>query len=64
MHYIKAKEIDGKIFQSGSYQHTTDGVRGEVKVYPTTDDVRRFDDLKECSLRYRKRIYRLTCDKR
>ena len=26
------------------------GVRGEVKVYPTTDDVSRFDDLKECYL--------------
>ncbi len=23
------------------------GVHGEVKVYPTTDDIRRFDDLKE-----------------
>ena len=26
------------------------GVSGEVKVYPTTDDVSRFDDLKECYL--------------
>lgn len=25
----------------------THGVRGEVKVYPTTDDIKRFDDLKE-----------------
>ncbi|MCC8061369.1 MAG: ribosome maturation factor RimM [Clostridiales bacterium] len=25
---------------------STHGLRGEVKVYPTTDDVRRFDDLK------------------
>lgn len=26
------------------------GVRGEVKVYPTTDDINRFDDLKEVIL--------------
>ena len=26
------------------------GIRGEVKVYPTTDNVRRFDDLKEVIL--------------
>ena len=25
----------------------THGVRGEVKVYPTTDDIKRFDYLKE-----------------
>ena len=24
---------------------TTHGIRGEVKVYPTTDDVHRFEDL-------------------
>lgn len=28
----------------------THGIRGEVKVYPTTDDVNRFDDLKEVIL--------------
>lgn len=28
----------------------THGVRGEVKVYPTTDDIRRFTWLKECIL--------------
>lgn len=28
----------------------THGVRGEVKVYPTTDDIRRFDNLKEVIL--------------
>ncbi len=27
---------------------TTHGIRGEVKVFPTTDDVRRFDELKTC----------------
>ena len=29
---------------------TTHGIRGEVKVFPTTDDVRRFDELKTCML--------------
>lgn len=29
---------------------TTHGIRGEVKVYPTTDDVNRFDYLKEVIL--------------
>lgn len=29
---------------------TTHGVRGEVKVFPTTDDVRRFSKLKEVEL--------------
>lgn len=28
----------------------THGIRGEVKVYPTTDDVNRFDDLKDVVL--------------
>lgn len=28
----------------------THGIRGEVKVFPTTDDVKRFDKLKKCSL--------------
>ena len=26
----------------------THGVRGEVKIYATTDDIRRFKKLKEC----------------
>ncbi len=29
---------------------TTHGIRGEVKVYPTTDDITRFKDLKEVFL--------------
>lgn len=29
---------------------STHGVRGEVKVYPTTDDIKRFDHLKEVIL--------------
>ena len=30
------------------------GVRGEVKIYPTTDDVKRYKKLKECELRTKK----------
>ena len=33
---------------------TTHGVRGEVKVFPTTDDVKRFKKLKQCILMYKK----------
>ena len=29
---------------------STHGIRGEVKVYPTTDDIERFDRLKEVML--------------
>ncbi|NLJ97128.1 MAG: ribosome maturation factor RimM [Clostridiales bacterium] len=29
---------------------TTHGIKGEVKVFPTTDDVKRFEDLKEVLL--------------
>ena len=29
---------------------STHGIRGEVKVYPTTDDIHRFKDLKHCIL--------------
>ncbi|MBR5659462.1 MAG: 16S rRNA processing protein RimM [Lachnospiraceae bacterium] len=32
---------------------TTHGVFGEVKVFPTTDEARRFDDLKTAVLKYR-----------
>ncbi len=38
-----------EIFQVGIIT-STHGVRGEVKVYPTTDDVRRFKKLKEIIL--------------
>lgn len=34
---------------------STHGVRGEVKVFPTTDDPTRFKKLKEVILGYRKR---------
>ena len=36
---------------------TTHGVRGEVKVFPTTDDPARFKKLKRC-FGYRKRVSR------
>lgn len=38
-----------KMFQVGVIS-STHGVRGEVKVYPTTDDVKRFKKLKEIIL--------------
>lgn len=34
-----------KYFRIGVFT-TTHGIKGEIKVYPTTDDIRRFDDLK------------------
>lgn len=30
---------------------STHGINGEVKVYPTTDDIRRFDSLKHCIMK-------------
>ena len=38
-----------ELFRVGGISNTH-GIRGEVKVYPTTDNVRRFDDLKEVIL--------------
>ena len=38
-----------ELFRVGVFSNTH-GIRGEVKVYPTTDNVRRFDDLKEVIL--------------
>ena len=38
-----------QMFQVGVIS-STHGVRGEVKVYPTTDDVKRFKKLKEVIL--------------
>ena len=35
-----------ELFRVGVISNTH-GIRGEVKVYPTTDNVRRFDDLKD-----------------
>ena len=32
---------------------STHGVRGEVKVFPTTDDNKRFKKLKECFIEYK-----------
>lgn len=37
---------------------TTHGVRGEVKVFPTTDDPARFKKLKKRCFGYRKRVSR------
>lgn len=38
---------------------TTHGIRGEVKVFPTTDDPKRFDDCDEVVLVYRKELLTL-----
>ena len=38
-----------ELFRVGVISNTH-GIRGEVKVYPTTDNVRRFDDSKEVIL--------------
>lgn len=38
-----------ELFRVGVISNTH-GIKGEVKVYPTTDDIRRFDDLKEVIL--------------
>ena len=38
-----------ELFRVGVISNTH-GIRGDVKVYPTTDNVRRFDDLKEVIL--------------
>lgn len=39
----------GKYFRVGVIANTH-GIRGEVKVYPTTDDINRFKKLKKCIL--------------
>ena len=33
----------------------THGIRGEVKIYPTTDDPKRFDSLKKVYMDYTKK---------
>ncbi|MBQ4521791.1 MAG: 16S rRNA processing protein RimM [Lachnospiraceae bacterium] len=35
---------------------TTHGIRGEVKVFPTTDDMKRFKKLKHCVLQHKKEM--------
>lgn len=35
------------------------GVRGEAKIYPTTDDIRRFDDLSYCYMEHKGEMIRL-----
>lgn len=40
---------------------TTHGIKGEVKVFPTTDDLSRFMDLKKCYLCSEKETIQATC---
>lgn len=37
------------------------GIKGEVKVYPTTDDTKRFQDLKECYLSSGENVIETKC---
>ena len=41
---------------------TTHGIKGEVKVFPTTDDVNRFKELKGCFLVKDGREIPVTCE--
>ena len=41
----------------------THGIRGEVKVYPTTDSPERFDDIEKVKLRQGKRVYEFQIEK-
>jgi len=43
-----------QFFRVGVFANTH-GIRGEIKVFPTTDDIRRFDDLKEVILETKKK---------
>lgn len=46
---VQVREVMDDLLRVGVIT-TTHGIRGEVKVYPTTDDVNRFNDLKEVIL--------------
>lgn len=41
----------------------THGIRGEVKVYPTTDSPERFDDIEKVKVRQGKRVYEFRIEK-
>lgn len=47
--YVLERILMEDLFRVGVIS-STHGIRGEVKVYPTTDDLRRFDYLKEVIL--------------
>ncbi len=40
---------------------TTHGIKGELKVFPTTDDVNRFKELKKCYLTNNKETLEVNC---
>ena len=48
------KDLMEQQFQVGVIS-STHGVRGEVKVFPTTDDVEALQEAEACVIRYRKR---------
>ncbi len=43
---------------------STHGLKGEVKVFPKTSDIRRFDFLKECYVKTKQGEKKLICDRR
>ena len=47
---LYGRNIEWKNCSEWGVISNTHGIRGEVKVYPTTDNVRRFDNLKEVIL--------------
>lgn len=51
-----------ELYQVGAITQTH-GIRGEVKVFPMTDDVSRFKNMKELIFRYRKRTDCVRSDK-
>lgn len=62
MRIITENELENNIedmFRVGAIT-TTHGIRGEVKVYPTTDDPMRFKQLKEVFLDTKKELLPLT----
>ncbi len=40
---------------------TTHGIKGELKVFPTTDDINRFKNLKKCYLANKKETIEVNC---
>lgn len=53
-------EFENDLLQIGTIT-STHGIRGEVKVYPMTDDNGRFKKLKECFIEYKNEYIPMTC---
>ena len=48
LHFIRGENLEDR-FRIGIIT-STHGIKGEVKVFPTTDDIKRFDYLEKCFL--------------